>query len=604
MPVPQELFESKEVAHFRHLAKLDPDELYQAARQRVYGQDAFLRRFATVLCMQIDLRLQILAGANPDDLPARSGICVMGPTASGKTYSAKKMLDASGLHYDLIDTPSITGSGWRGKELGEALESVAKWQGANPGQLSVVLWDEFDKIGLHANDHEQSFNPQKELLVFLDSEDAYKGDRGTVVNPALLINVFLGAFEGIEDIVKERLRTSDGVGFVGGANSERAANAFDRRSAGDNPYSQASLRAQVVADDLKQWGFMPELCGRIHHVLDLPPLDKTALRAIAKDGRHNLEGKYANLLATKGISFGIDDDACDALVDAAYANKLGARGLSQALSNLVLDAQAHAREQKAGAICVVLDKDGRAAFKVWGRPSVVAQESAADELARKAAAGGRTLAAGDESAVDTDRAKATCSAIDSSVGDFNFYNWFKSRESLNLVADHFAQMYPHSVFEFDLPLQARRVEKVVLMALMFHVVRYGQEYQTLGNLWRTVELMVVHDDCATTPFDAILRTALKEHVGAEYWYLEIKDAYDKFRTASTAEQNGAVLITQTYLQRCIGDRRYALGLMEAFTQIAREHGNGVMAVAQAPLPDSSAGVQAAWATDPFAPQDQ
>ena len=325
-------------AQIERLSMYDTRSVANIAKEHVIGQDAFILEFARGIGLSVQSAIKRIKGADASDVPRATSLLVMGPTASGKTYAVRKILDAADIPFRLIDASALTGEGWRGSSVSSELAEVARWQSKHPNEIYAIIWDEADKMAFKGggSDTDGSFNPQQNLLKLLDGEDIYTsaGDSGSKAKAFKLdcrgiINIFMGAFTGIEELIRAKARN---IGFASGG-------------APIDPFSDEEARAQITHAHLIEYGFMPEFVGRIGAIFALPALDRSSLGLIVKGSAHSLERRYANVMPT-GCGFVITDEARDHLVNEATCVGLGARVLDTAFCGIGSEALDIARADK------------------------------------------------------------------------------------------------------------------------------------------------------------------------------------------------------------------------------------------------------------------
>ena len=300
--------------------------------RRIIGQEDFVSSLLEQTMLNIRRIRLIAQGADERTLPHLAPLFVIGSTASGKSFAIETFFKELDIELVTINAASLTGSGYYGNSLDDELSRIADLL-ALPLKPVAILWDEFDKmVGASNSDS----NPQNEILKFLEGNSyrgAYQHDKRRneetyfTLDTSLVINVFAGAFSGIEDIVRTRLRRqNNSIGFGSGPTARAT-----------NDLSRAELRSQVTPADLESWGMLSELCGRLGAVLSIPALDKRSLKRIVCNSENSLQERYGSLLPGRA-KLVITDGAASWLAGYALNSKLGARALDHEVSALVAHA--------------------------------------------------------------------------------------------------------------------------------------------------------------------------------------------------------------------------------------------------------------------------
>ena len=153
------------------LTRIAPSRLVEQTRQSVIGHEGSLEAFVTALSFEVNRCVMLARGADPRDVLSPAAILVMGSTGTGKTHTIKAVADAAGLKLFVFDVSTMTGEGWRGASMINCLSQVADYQAANPGEICLVLFDEFDKavrVEPDGGEVASSFSPSQSFLKLLE----------------------------------------------------------------------------------------------------------------------------------------------------------------------------------------------------------------------------------------------------------------------------------------------------------------------------------------------------------------------------------------------------------------------------------------------------
>ena len=313
-----------------------PSEIYEHLNKFVIGQDK-AKKILAVCAHNHYKRLIIYRDSNFENRLDKTNMLLLGPTGTGKTFLVKKLAEFLGVPYYIADANSLTAAGYVGKDVESIVEGLINNCNGNydAAATGIIFIDEFDKIAKKKN-HSRTGKDiggeavQQALLKIIEGTvvDIEKQSGFTKIKMSLdtsnILVIVGGAFVDLEEIIAERLKIkkSSGIGF--GAKEET----------GD---IGPSLLKHTLVQDIEEFGFIPELLGRLPLIATLDELSEDDLYNILVNVENNLVDQYKDLFKHSLKSLVFEEDALREIAKVAKKLKTGARSLKTIMETVLLD---------------------------------------------------------------------------------------------------------------------------------------------------------------------------------------------------------------------------------------------------------------------------
>lgn len=312
-----------------------PDEIKSYLDQFVIGQET-AKRYLSVAVYNHYKRLN---QKTDDDIDIeKSNIIIVGPTGTGKTLLAKTIAKMLKVPFAIVDATVLTEAGYVGEDIESLLTRLLAACDYNVAEAErgIVFIDEIDKIARKGDNPSitrdvSGEGVQQGLLKLLEGSVVNVPPQGgrkhpeqkmIAVDTKNILFICGGAFEGIERKIAQRLNTHV-VGYGGGNHVSKA--------------ERDKLLHFVAPQDLRSYGLIPEIIGRLPILTNLEPLDRDALLRILTEPKNAIVRQYKKLLEMDGVELIIEDDVLGFVVDKAIEYKLGARGLRSLFETIMID---------------------------------------------------------------------------------------------------------------------------------------------------------------------------------------------------------------------------------------------------------------------------
>lgn len=348
---------SKSKKYPSRLELVKPVEIKKYLDQYVIGQDEAKKVIAVAVYNHYKRILQPKGKDKPEDVEIeKSNIILVGETGTGKTLLARTIAKMLQVPFAIVDATVLTEAGYVGEDIESLLVRLLQAADYNVelAETGIVFIDEIDKISRKGDNPSitrdvSGEGVQQGLLKLLEGSIVNVPPQGgrkhpeqkmIALNTKNILFICGGAFEGIERHIAKRMNTQ-----IIGYGKEKREEKIDK----------SNIIQYIIPDDIRKYGLIPEIVGRLPVLAHLNPLDRDVLRKILTEPKNSIIKQYEKLFKIDNIELKFEIDALDYIVDQAIKFKLGARGLRSICESIMLEAMFELPSQNIKEF--VLDKN-------------------------------------------------------------------------------------------------------------------------------------------------------------------------------------------------------------------------------------------------------
>ena len=314
----------------KKITYLTADELISRAREKIVpipSQEKAQMKIGTLISMHLNNIKAIENGVPRDELPSLTSY-ILGSTGSGKSHITKNLAKICGLNFEKVDCANLSQNGVRGRTLTNVFNDILVKNENWFDEGGIILFDEADKMRCIGDNRYDAFSPQQDFLCMLENGECTftnEAKETITVNFDKTLILFSGACAKIAPLLETKYLKKQSLGFA----SDDKSNADDK----------SEMLSKTTLEDLKDYGFMAELCGRMQRIIYIPDIDMQGYRQLITDpAKTSALNKYKNCFNARGVKFKVTDNAVNLIAETSMKQKLGARSIESVLSKAVIEA--------------------------------------------------------------------------------------------------------------------------------------------------------------------------------------------------------------------------------------------------------------------------
>jgi ATP-dependent Clp protease ATP-binding subunit ClpX len=337
-----------------------PKEIYERLNEYVVGQEEAKRVLSVAVYNHYK---RISAGAKTDDVELeKSNILLIGPTGCGKTLLAQTLAKILDVPFAIADATALTEAGYVGEDVENILLRLIQAADYNlaRAEKGIVYIDELDKKARKTGDNPSITRDvsgegvQQALLKIIEGTVANVPPQGGRKHPHQefiqldttdVLFICGGTFDGLENIVAERIGTKGQLGFLKGEAAKLQREEEEKRI--------AKLLRQVTPDDLMRYGMIPEMVGRLPLMISVDPLTRQDMIEILTRPRNAVTKQFQRLLALDNVELVFTEEALTTAAEEAMKHEAGARGLRTIIERALLDVMYEIPSRRDVKKCVI-----------------------------------------------------------------------------------------------------------------------------------------------------------------------------------------------------------------------------------------------------------
>lgn len=299
-------------------------QLYEEITESIKGQDEYVRNLATVVWLQ-KLRREYAKVSDKSD--GKINMLVIGKSGTGKTATVEEMSKVAKIPCLIADITTFTGSGWKGRDLNEIIAEMLIKTNYNitDTEYSIIVLDEFGKQFNNMHSDDSSFCVLSSLLKFIEGTTVPLTieKENYIIDTKNILFICCGAFDGLEEIISNRLNTTQKIGFNTAENADIS--------------NGSNVLQNVTEEDLMNYGVSAQILGRFSSISVLNALTAdTMTDIILNSNRSVIRSLHRLLNTTQDVSVEISRDAAQSIAKQCIETETGARGLAQIVYKMLL----------------------------------------------------------------------------------------------------------------------------------------------------------------------------------------------------------------------------------------------------------------------------